>query len=113
MQTAGYSLLCLFWGSLLVLLATARPGARLGRIFESRALRHLGRYGYGLYLVHLPAASVLAQIYPRAALVRHFVLAQTVYWALSIAFAYALARATWAVIEAPALSLKRYFPYRR
>ncbi|RIL00033.1 MAG: hypothetical protein DCC71_19325 [Proteobacteria bacterium] len=110
--TLGYSALCALWGSLLVLLLTAAPGARLGRAFELGALRSLGRYSYALYLLHLPVAIALGQVFPPEPFARHFALAQIAYWLAVIGSTYLLARVTWIVLEAPLLRLKRHVPYR-
>lgn len=113
MQVVGYSALCVLWGALLVTVVTAAQGSRLARTFELRPLRSLGKYSYGLYLLHLPVAIALGQWIPAPAFVRHFTIAQFAYTSLTIAATYALARLSWLAIESPALSLKRYFPYRR
>jgi hypothetical protein len=43
---------------------------------------------------------------------QQYVLAQLCFWLLAIGVSYALARASWLLLEAPALRLKRFFPYR-
>jgi peptidoglycan/LPS O-acetylase OafA/YrhL len=56
MQIVGYSALCMLWGSLLVAAVTAERGSRLAKTFEFGTLRSLGKYSYGLDLLHLPVA---------------------------------------------------------
>jgi len=43
-----------FFGSLLVLVVTGRPGSLLHRAFSRRTLVFLGIYSYGLYVLHQP-----------------------------------------------------------
>jgi peptidoglycan/LPS O-acetylase OafA/YrhL len=112
MQTLGYSLLCLLFGTLLVAVATAPRGSRLARPFELVALRSLGKYSYALYLFHVPVAVALALVFPPTAFARHFALAQCAYWAVAIAATYALARLSWLVLESRCLALKNSAPYR-
>jgi peptidoglycan/LPS O-acetylase OafA/YrhL len=113
MQTAGYTLLCLLWGALLVGVLTARPGSRLAKSFELAPLRSLGVYSYGLYLLHLLGIVAIARRFPPSALVQHFAAAQIAFWAAAIAASYALARLSWFALESRLLALKRHFPYRR
>ncbi len=112
MQTLGYSALCLIWGSLLVLILVAPASARLAKGFEFGALRSLGQYSYGLYLLHLPVAITLGVAAPAAPFRRHFAIAQFAFWTLAIGGSYGLARLSWILIEMPFLRLKRHFPYR-
>lgn len=55
----GFSLVALAFGGLLVIVVCANPASLMGRLFSSRALTFLGRYSYGLYLVHLPIRAVV------------------------------------------------------
>jgi peptidoglycan/LPS O-acetylase OafA/YrhL len=112
MQTAGYTLLCVAYGALLVWVATAPAGSRRARCFELGALRQLGKYSYALYLLHFPVATLVLQLFPRELYLRAFVPAQLLVWALAIGASYALARLSWALLEEPMLRLKRHFPYR-
>jgi len=112
MQTAGFTLLCAAWGSLLVWVAGAREGGRLARVFEARPLGSLGRYSYAIYLVHLPVAIAIQQRIGDAAYRRHFAWAQLGGLAGTAAISYLLARASWALLEEPMLRWKRRFPYR-
>ena len=112
MQTIGFSVLCVFWGSLLVVVITSPAGSWLGRAFEAGVLRSLGKYSYACYLLHMPVAIAIGLWFPRAAFTWNFVLAQCACWAVVIGVVYALARLSWLAIESPFLALKRYVPYR-
>jgi peptidoglycan/LPS O-acetylase OafA/YrhL len=58
-NTIGLSILAVFFGALVILVATADPGSRLHRVFASSFLRTFGKYSYGLYLIHLPLRALI------------------------------------------------------
>ncbi len=112
MQTVGFSLLCLLWGSALVAVVTAPAGGWLARTFETGALRSLGKYSYACYLFHLPVGIAIGMWFPRDPFAWHFVLSQFAFWAVTIGVVYGLARLSWLALESPLLALKRYAPYQ-
>lgn len=112
MQTVGFSLLCVLFGSLLVSVATAPAGSLRRRVFEMRWLRSLGKHSYALYLVHVFVGTMLLSFFAPARYPGRFLLAVPLYWVLAIGASYAVARFTWMAIEEPMLRLKRHFPYR-
>ena len=111
MLTAGFTLLCVVYGALLVWVLAAPVGARRARIFETPWLRSLGKYSYAIYLLHLPAAIAVVQFLPPGRYPQHYLLVQLAFWVLAFALSYGLARLSWAVLEEPMLRLKRYVPY--
>jgi peptidoglycan/LPS O-acetylase OafA/YrhL len=110
--TVGFTLLCVVYGALLVWVLTAPAGSLRARAFEAAWLRSFGRYSYGMYLLHLPAAMLLTEFLPPGRYPRQYLLVQPVFWALAFASSYGLARLSWLVVEQPMLRLKRFFPYR-
>jgi len=111
-QTVGYTLLCAIWGSLLVVAATAAPGSRVARACEAPWLRRLGVHGYALYLFHFFVGALAAGLpFTPSRHPQWFVPAQLALWAVSIGASYGLALVSWRLLEQPALSLKRHFPY--
>ena len=111
-QTVGFSLLCVLYGSLLVSVLTAPAGALRARCFEMRWLRSFGTYSYAMYLFHFFIGIVALSFFTPANHPGWFLVAVPFYWSLSIGMTYALARLSWATLETPLLRLKRYFPYR-
>jgi peptidoglycan/LPS O-acetylase OafA/YrhL len=111
MQTAGYSLLCVGYAALLVVVVTAPAGAWIGRAFEWRALRRIGEVSYAMYLFHVFIALLTLSFFTPGFYPDHYVLAQLAYWAIVFGVTYGLARASWALFEAPILRLKARFSY--
>jgi peptidoglycan/LPS O-acetylase OafA/YrhL len=111
MQTVGYSLLCAGYAALLVVVVTAPAGAAIGRVFEFRLLRRVGQVSYAMYLFHVFVALLALSFFTPGHHPDHYVLAQIAYWAIVFTITYALARASWALLEAPLLRLKSRFPY--
>ena len=111
-QTVGFSLLCALYGSLLVSVLTAPAGALRARCFEMRWLRNFGTYSYAMYLFHFFVGVLALSFFTPANHPGWFPVAVPFYWLLAIGMTYALARLSWATLEAPLLTLKRFFPYR-
>ena len=98
----------------IVLLAVAGP-APVGRLLAWQPLRMLGKYCYGLYLLH---PIIVVQGITRT----HWLAVHLPSWMLPFAWlaslagglaaSLVLARLSWRLIESPCLSLKRFFPYR-
>ena len=112
MQTIGFSLLCAVYGALLVWVLEAPAASWRARCFEMRWLRSFGRYSYAMYLFHFFVAVMAVNLFTPGSHPQHFALAQLCFWLLAIGVTYALARASWFLLEAPALRWKRFFPYR-
>lgn len=111
MQTAGYSLLCVGYAALLVVVVTAPAGAAIGRVFELRALRRIGEVSYAMYLLHVFVALITLSFFTPGHHPGHYALAQLAYWAIVFGVTYAIARLSWTLFEAPLSRLKRRFPY--
>jgi len=117
MSTVGLSLTAL-GSTAFIVLAVAGGGARqklLSRAVSSAPLRFFGRYAYGLYVLadagtRVVKASGLLKLVPKMALGSPL---PWVVWNLSLILSAttALALISWTLIERPALSLKRLFPY--
>ncbi len=56
---AGFTLNAVAFGGLLVWVVLSRAESLLARLFSSRPLTFLGKYSYGLYLVHLPIRALI------------------------------------------------------
>jgi peptidoglycan/LPS O-acetylase OafA/YrhL len=61
-QTAGHTLHVLFWTALLGYLMLLPAGAFGARIFSGRFLVAMGKYSYGMYIVHLPVWIVMTTL---------------------------------------------------
>lgn len=110
MDTAGFSLIDLLAGAVLVLVMTGRETAWHVRLARSRFLRFFGKYSYGLYVIHQPVIYLMASVgVTAAALAMHvhgagpaIVLMNVMGFSVSLA----LALSSWHLIEKPCLKLK-------
>jgi peptidoglycan/LPS O-acetylase OafA/YrhL len=110
----GYASLAVLWASVLVM-ALSIPAVT--RLFSSKILVVLGKYSYGLYLIHLPVALYLRDSvfgparWPRIG--GSLVLGQLLFHLLAGALSLALAWLSWRLLEEPILRLKKHFRYAR
>jgi peptidoglycan/LPS O-acetylase OafA/YrhL len=112
----GFTLLAVFYASLVVVLLTDAPTAPLRRVVDNAALRFFGKYSYGLYVIHaamgptldrwIPAQTILAQVHSP-------VLASVVCIGAKTAVSIVLALLSWHILEAPCLRLKDRFDYSK
>jgi peptidoglycan/LPS O-acetylase OafA/YrhL len=116
MQTAGYSIIGLGSGALLVLCLAAPAGSVLHAAFTHPVMRSLGRYSYGTYVFHGPLYLVFRTQPFIAEPPRMFgsQLPAALAGSLLLALAsIALAVLSWHGYEKQFLKLKTYFPYGR
>jgi peptidoglycan/LPS O-acetylase OafA/YrhL len=108
MQVAGYPLVAAVAGCLLVYALSAPRGGPGLRLLEAGWLRFLGRYSYGIYLVHyLVKSSLSAKLLPH--LPAEGILRQVLHLGLLGGLSIGIAVVLYHGFERPILSLKRYF----
>jgi peptidoglycan/LPS O-acetylase OafA/YrhL len=106
----GYTTIALASASLITLSLTSR---RFGTVINRPALRWLGKYSYGIYIIHLPAMMLLQHLH----VVTQFEqLYSGPFWKLlvvvmTVAFALGLAFLSFSLYESRFLRLKRFFRY--
>jgi len=110
--TVGISLLCVFFGGVLVLTIGAAADGRAQRVVGSPALRWFGKYSYCLYVVNQPTMLVLAKIglttVALESLFRSRALALLGVNAGGVAVCSLVAYASWHLFEKRWLSLKSW-----
>jgi peptidoglycan/LPS O-acetylase OafA/YrhL len=109
--TVGFTLLAMMSACFLLVAVTGKVGSPVRRVAESRVLRFLGKYSYGLYAIHI---AVYAQVIPRMSgrLVRWTGSKTAGVWAadgVALAVAILVALGSWHLFEKHFLKLKRYF----
>jgi len=92
----------------------------LRRLFESRPLRVLGKYSYGLYVLHVPLQPLYLRLFPPARLgalgagLGHTgsrLVGLLGFTALAAGVTLGLAMLSFHLFERPFLRLKRFFEY--
>lgn len=114
--TVGFSLVALMFGGLLLMVARARPGTLLHRVFVSRFMTTFGKYSYALYLFHGPAGSIAKRIYnpaDGAVIFGSHVPRTLLYIALASVICLTISWLSWNLLEKHCLKLKRFFENKR
>jgi peptidoglycan/LPS O-acetylase OafA/YrhL len=115
-NTVGQSVIAVTAGSLLAAILVGEGPRRLARAFESPVLRMLGKYSYGIYVLHHPVIIFVGQsgwaasewpMWMGTQLPGLFVAS-----ALGVGLSIVAALASWTLLESPLLRLKRRFPYQ-
>lgn len=115
-QMVGYTVVAIGAAALLVMTVTSPPDRFLGRTFSANWLRFLGKYSYGIYVIHsfvhhwMKEHWSLAQIRPMVFNSQAAALA--VYFAVATGISIGLALLSWHLYEKHFLKLKRFFEYR-
>jgi peptidoglycan/LPS O-acetylase OafA/YrhL len=111
-QTIGYSLTAAVWACLLIVTLVEPPWTRA---FSARWLRFLGKYSYGIYVIHALVFDYLTRLFDFAGAPHFSPMKAILHGAAFVISAFGLsilaAMLSWRVIEQPFLRLKAFFPY--
>lgn len=115
MATYGYTFAAILFGALLLWVLHGKQTFSVARFFSTAFMRQAGKYSYALYMLHVPAASVLyplmaRQLEPYKSSIGYdgvFIACGVV----SFAASWLLAVASWHLFEKHVLGLKRHFTY--
>jgi peptidoglycan/LPS O-acetylase OafA/YrhL len=114
MAIYGYTLVVVVFAALLVHVLRLSGDKGLNRLLTTRFMRLCGNYSYALYLVHVPVASVLFPVVYGALRSHEHSIGYDATFLLgafaAFAVSWALAVASWFLIEKRMLALKRFFP---
>ena len=109
----AYPGIALLFAALVAHIVTAPPHARLSRFFSLKALRVLGTYSYGLYLIHVPVRNIVRSVVEaRGGLPTLWgseVPAQIFLTIGGMSVSFVLAFASWHLFEKRVLRLKSRF----
>ena len=112
--TAGLTLLCLLAACTILISTEAAPQSRIRICLESRALQFLGKYSYGIYVLHHLLLPLLLAWFPIPMLVEktHSQLAGVVAFCLIVlVVSVSCGVLSWHLFEKHFLKLKVYFEY--
>jgi peptidoglycan/LPS O-acetylase OafA/YrhL len=114
LSVAGFPVIAVVYGALLVAALDAAPTSPLARILDNRSLGRWGKYSYGLYVIHYPLIGALARklsFYQRgtAWLGGSRLPLVLAFAGLAGTLSYAMAWASYHLYEKRFLALKRYF----
>jgi peptidoglycan/LPS O-acetylase OafA/YrhL len=116
-QSAGYLLLGILFGAMVVGAVSGRTGPALDRLYRSAPLRMLGRYSYGLYVLEALTILFMSWLFAEvgdARLVLGSRLPEILaYCAATGVLTVVVAVASWHLYEQQFLKLKRHFPRSR
>lgn len=115
-QAVGYTTVAIGAAALLVLTVTSGRDQLLGRAFSANWLRFLGKYSYGIYVIHSFIHHAMMDAYPigriKPMVGGSYWLAYGVYLAVATSLSIGLALLSWHLYEKHFLKLKKYFEYR-
>ncbi|MFL5245543.1 MAG: acyltransferase family protein [Gemmataceae bacterium] len=108
------SLYATFFGAILIFAVNCRAGSLGEGLYCNRVLRTLGKYSYGLYVLHYLLRPALHRLIPADTLAGWTgspFLGLFLYASLAIACSIIAAWLSWHVLEKHFLKLKKYFTY--
>jgi peptidoglycan/LPS O-acetylase OafA/YrhL len=107
-----YSLYAAFFGALILVALTSRPGTLAGRFWNGRVLRFFGKYSYAMYVFQNLLIPILAgwiSVAGSSQLVGSFFWGRLAYIASMTAATVLVALASWNLYEKHFLRLKQFF----
>ena len=109
----AYPGIALVFAALVAHIVTSAPTATIPKLFTNRTLRTLGKYSYGLYLIHVPIRNIARLVIERRGGLPSVwgseIPAQIGVTVVGIAASFVLAYASWHLFEKQVLKLKGRF----
>ncbi|MEG4204417.1 acyltransferase [Microcoleus sp. Pol7_A1] len=111
-QSIGFSIIAIFFSSLLILSVTQSENSLLVRCLSWLPLQQLGTISYGLYVYHFPILWMLRdRIYEYVG--ESFILGHLASFLVGGVLTLVISIVSWYCLEQPILRLKSYFPSKR
>jgi peptidoglycan/LPS O-acetylase OafA/YrhL len=111
-ETVGHTLIVTLSGALLILVLTRPRSSWLGAVAASGPMRFLGKYSFGLYVLHRPIIFPLKMLIPYEMLSLKFgsaIAGVLVFQLIALILSVLCAMASWYLLESQFLKLKKYF----
>lgn len=111
-RTVGFTIIAAFYACFLSLIVLAPSGTVLASCFSNQAMRTLGRYSYGLYVLHVPVSVAVGKYVQQAIdpYVHVYIANRIIFSVVMMVICLAAAAASFYLVEAHFLRLKRFFP---
>lgn len=113
-RSVGFTVLAVFFASVIGLAVTVRPSSRTWRLLANPVLCFFGTYSYGIYVIHGMLTPVLGAWTPAEewiAATGSPALGSFGVFAVRVAISVTLAVVSWHLYEKQFLKLKRHFEY--
>lgn len=111
-QSIGFSIIAIFFSSLLILSVTKSENSLLVRCLSWSPLQKLGTISYGFYVYHFPILWMLCdRIYEFVG--KSFILGHLASFLCCGGLTLVISIVSWYCLEQPILRLKSYFPSKR
>lgn len=113
--TLGYSLLAVFFASVLLLAVRATSKDIIHKVLTHPILIAFGKYSYSMYLFHLPVRAFIRDVFFGSS--QFTIIAgsqlpgQLVFYLVSISITFAISFVCWHLLEKQFLKMKSYFPH--
>jgi len=115
MNSIGYLGLAALYCSLVMHCVFGGAPSVLRTAMRSSVMRSLGKYSYGIYVLHYPILDGVLRVRSRLVASMPGNITEMLFWlsAIGVGFlsSYGAARLSWKILEKPFLDLKRYFDY--
>lgn len=111
--TFGVSALALLFASIVAMLVEERTDTPWSRALSWTPLTNVGKYSYGMYVLHPYILRVLIALAPKALTSAPGWLGKPVMALVAIPLSYCVGAASYVLFEKRFLALKKFFPYPR
>lgn len=114
-KVADFTITAFFFASVIVLSMNGSPRSFWGRFLQHPVMMTLGKYSYGLYVLHFAILPMLLKLMPVENIsgkVHSHLVGAILFIISALAISFGMAFISWHLYEKQFLKLKRFFEYR-